>query len=250
MTYIGPSGPSSRVPALNVMPATMTLIAITAAIHGIRYLLPVDLDNLLLVHFAFIPDFFLTMGGIGAGGLLDILPWTSPVSYIFLHGDWLHLIMNMAFLLALGSGVEQRLGWRRFLVFYLITGVLALSGTMLMVLLSDGRDTVLVVGASGAISGLFGAACRFLFGNRVGWTRNRLLLRLGPGLTVLIVFVAINLIFALFSSDPFGGMRTVAWEAHLAGLLIGYAIYPYFLPPMNNPDPKKPERPKHLKVVK
>ncbi len=83
------------------------------------------------------------------------------LTYMFLHGSWLHLLGNAWFLWVFGRGVEDRLGPARFLVFYLLCGVagaLVHAGTTLH---AAGPESVTawtpLIGASGAISGLLGA---------------------------------------------------------------------------------------------
>ncbi|PPR69218.1 MAG: hypothetical protein CFH02_00614, partial [Alphaproteobacteria bacterium MarineAlpha3_Bin1] len=77
----------------------------------------------------------------------------SLVTSMFLHGGFMHLLGNMLFLWVLGDNVEDALGHRRFVVFYLLTGLIA-------ALAHAGTDTasqIPMIGASGAISGVIGA---------------------------------------------------------------------------------------------
>ena len=79
-----------------------------------------------------------------------VLPFFTS---LFLHGSWMHVIGNMWFLYIFGDNVEDYLGHFKYLVFYLLTGVLAM-GTQVLVNL---HSTVPAVGASGAIAGVLGA---------------------------------------------------------------------------------------------
>ena len=72
---------------------------------------------------------------------------------LFLHGSWMHVIGNMWFLYIFGDNVEDYLGHFKYLVFYLLTGVLAM-GTHVIVNL---HSTAPALGASGAIAGVLGA---------------------------------------------------------------------------------------------
>jgi membrane associated rhomboid family serine protease len=83
-------------------------------------------------------------GGSGLG---------SAFSSMFLHGGWLHLIGNMWFLWVFGNNIEDSMGHLRFVVFYLLTGLLATAAHVL----TSFSSGVPVVGASGAISGVMGA---------------------------------------------------------------------------------------------
>ncbi|MBT5899131.1 MAG: rhomboid family intramembrane serine protease [Rhodospirillaceae bacterium] len=82
----------------------------------------------------------------------------SPLTYAFLHGDLLHLVINMAFLLAFGTAVERRLGMGRFLALYIICALLAAGASVALFYVT--MEQTIMVGASGAISGLFGAVLR------------------------------------------------------------------------------------------
>jgi membrane associated rhomboid family serine protease len=77
----------------------------------------------------------------------------TPVLAMFLHGGWLHLIGNMLYLWVFGANVEDSMGRGRFLVFYLLCGLLAAVAHVA----SDPASPVPMVGASGAISGVLGA---------------------------------------------------------------------------------------------
>src|SRR5262249_48615109 len=82
------------------------------------------------------------------------------VSYMGLHGNWMHLIINCLWLLAFGPIVARRFGNVLFLLFFLVCGVLA----AITYLALNWSGSVPVVGASGAISGLMAAAIRMLPG--------------------------------------------------------------------------------------
>jgi hypothetical protein len=72
---------------------------------------------------------------------------------MFLHGSWMHVIGNMWFLYIFGDNVEDYLGHFKYLVFYLLTGLIAMSTQAAV----DLHSTVPAVGASGAIAGVLGA---------------------------------------------------------------------------------------------
>jgi membrane associated rhomboid family serine protease len=77
----------------------------------------------------------------------------TPVTSMFLHGGWGHLIGNSLYLWVFGNNVEDSMGRFRFLAFYLITGIAAAMAHLLV----DPASPVPTVGASGAISGVMGA---------------------------------------------------------------------------------------------
>jgi membrane associated rhomboid family serine protease len=91
--------------------------------------------------------------GVNLPGSMLVPPYLTLVSSMFLHGGFGHIIGNMWFLWIFGDNIELRFGRLRFLVFYLVTGVLA--GLTHVFLNPD--STIPTVGASGAISGVLGA---------------------------------------------------------------------------------------------
>jgi len=79
--------------------------------------------------------------------------WITLLTATFLHGGWMHLLSNMYFLFIFGDNVEDRMGHIRYLIFYLVVGILA-NGTQAY--LSAG-SSIPLLGASGAIAGVLGA---------------------------------------------------------------------------------------------
>ncbi|HBI15441.1 MAG TPA: rhomboid family intramembrane serine protease [Desulfobulbaceae bacterium] len=78
--------------------------------------------------------------------------WLTPFTSMFMHGGWLHLIINMWFLYIFGDNVEDAMGVPRFVLFYLLCGL----GAVAAQLFSDPNGAVPMVGASGAIGGVMG----------------------------------------------------------------------------------------------
>jgi membrane associated rhomboid family serine protease len=165
------------------------------------------------------------------------LPFDGYLSFLtslFLHGNWLHLIMNMWFLFIFGDNVEDRMGRLPFLIFYVVCGLLA---TFLQWLF-DPNLAIPVVGASGAIAGVL-AAYFFLYPLErvVVWI---------PILFLPIVihvpaigFLGLWILVQLHSATTamiFGGVAVdVAWWAHLGGFIAGSVLYRFFLR-KNEPD--------------
>jgi membrane associated rhomboid family serine protease len=79
--------------------------------------------------------------------------WLTPVTSMFLHGSWGHILGNALFFWVFGNNIEDSMGPGRFLVFYLLCGVLAAA----VHLATNVTSPVPTVGASGAISGIMGA---------------------------------------------------------------------------------------------
>ena len=93
--------------------------------------------------------------GPGVACLIDNEPINvlTPLTSMFLHGSWMHLLGNALFFWVFGNNIEDSMGRGRFLFFYLLCGVIA-AGTHAFV---DPTSPVPTVGASGAISGVLGA---------------------------------------------------------------------------------------------
>jgi membrane associated rhomboid family serine protease len=79
--------------------------------------------------------------------------WLTPITSMFLHGGWGHILGNALFLWVFGNNIEDSMGRGRFLVFYLVCGLAAAAAHVLV----DPASPVPTVGASGAISGVLGA---------------------------------------------------------------------------------------------
>jgi len=88
---------------------------------------------------------------VGLEEPLRLLP--RLLASMFLHGGLLHLLGNLAFLLVFCDDVEARIGPKRFLILYLVSGIVA---TVVQALATP-RSTLPIVGASGAIAGVLGA---------------------------------------------------------------------------------------------
>lgn len=148
---------------------------------------------------------------------------------MFLHGGWAHLFSNMLALYIFGDNVEDRMGSGRYLLFYLLCGVIAAAVHIYFNPLS----TVPTIGASGAISGVLGAYIVLFPTARV--------ITLVP-LFFLPWFIEIPAIFYLgfwFVSQLLNGMLAivtnvqafggVAWWAHVGGFVAGLLLVRLFI---------------------
>ena len=147
----------------------------------------------------------------------DAVPfyWTvilTPVTSQFLHANWMHLLSNMLSFVLFGTIVERAIGQWRMLALTLIAGVM---GNLAFLLLNYGHD-VANIGASGAGSGLFGAAVRLLVRQRHGRDTRQIWI-------FAAIWVGIALLPALISSQS-----NIAWEAHVGGFLAGLLLIDSF----------------------
>jgi membrane associated rhomboid family serine protease len=151
----------------------------------------------------------------------------SFLTSLFLHGNWLHLIMNMWFMWIFGDNVEDRMGRVPFLIFYLVCGLIATALQWYF----DPSLAIPVVGASGAIAGVLGAYfVLYPFERVVLWLPIFFLPVIVhiPAIAFLGLWVIIQLDSA--TSSILGGEASdVAWWAHLGGFIAGVFLYRFFV---------------------
>ena len=150
--------------------------------------------------------------------------WPTLFTAIFLHGSWAHALMNAGEALAFGTPVARYFGLGPrgvfvFTIFYLLCGGLASLGYGL----SNMQGTALMVGASGAVSGLVGGATRLMGGGGEP----------GPFLHPTVIsmsigWIAVNLLLAVVGFAPGLGNAGVAWEAHIFGYVAGLLLVGLF----------------------
>lgn len=151
-------------------------------------------------------------------------PAAHPLTLLtsmFLHGGWLHLIGNMAYLWSFGDNVEDNFGHLPFLVFYILAGILAM--------LAQGafapHSLVPNLGASGAIAGVLGAYILMFPRGTVKLFTNAGVVKL-PALIAIGGWIALQFVsiageFAKTAADNAGG---VAYMAHIGGFIAGIAL--------------------------
>ena len=171
---------------------------------------------------------FYTMGVVPFEVTHDFGPAVafSFLTSMFLHGGFTHIIGNMLYLWIFGNNVEDRMGRGRFLVFYLMTGIIASTAQVL----AGPNSRLPSIGASGAIAGVLGAYIVLFPKARV-----QTLIFLGyfvrmaqlPALLVLGFWFVLQLFNGLlaFGMTQMGG---VAWFAHIGGFVAGLVLVRLF----------------------
>jgi membrane associated rhomboid family serine protease len=171
----------------------------------------------------------------GYGARVHVPPhvaFLTLITAMFIHGGWLHIAGNMLFLWIFGNNVEDSMGRLRFIVFYLLCGILA----GLAQLATDPSSTVPNIGASGAIAGVLGAYILL-------YPRARVLTAIFlivyftiievPAYAVLAAWFALQVVAGLGSTGAQGG---VAYFAHIGGFVAGLVLIRAFArrrsPPM------------------
>jgi len=214
-----PRQPIFRAPAV-----VLWLIGLLAALHLARISRP-SLSDALVYEYGLYPlrysHAFLESHMANPGTLWErVVPF---LSYLGLHGSWMHLIINCLWLLAFGPIVARRFGNVLFLLFFLACGVAA----ALCYLALNWGSPVPVVGASGAISGLMAAAIRMLPGQAPWVTQSEAPLAPLLSRQILVfsaIWAAINLLTALTGLGVGGESGLIAWQAHLGGFLAGLLL--------------------------
>ena len=184
------------------------------------------LPDAVTASFAVIPNELWQVGVLGgpAYGPNDGWPVAERytlLSYMFLHGDFLHLLGNMLFLFVFGDNVEDALGHVRYTVFYLLCGIVG-GLAHAMVLRGSGAP---LIGASAAVAGVI-TAYLMLYPRVLVWilvlrfipVRISAAFALGAWILTQIAMAAMPLLFPGTQIGP------VAWWAHIGGIVAGAVL--------------------------
>jgi membrane associated rhomboid family serine protease len=137
------------------------------------------------------------------------------ITYMFLHGDIMHITLNMFVLLMFGGVVEKELGWDRYIMLYIISGI----GSAFLFMLLTGEIMTLMLGASGAIFAVLTA-----YG--IMFPKSIILVPPGipmPAMFAVMAFAGIELFFGLTGLE-----RGIANFGHLGGIVTGAALMLYW----------------------
>jgi len=179
-------------------------------------------DEWLQTQYALIPGEFLS--GRDLPPTVPIPIWLTLLTSMFLHSGILHLLGNMLYLWIFGDNVEDAMGPVRFLVFYLVCGIVAAFAQIAI----GASSSIPVVGASGAIAGVLAAYFMLFPQSRV--------LTLIP-LFFFLRLVAVPAVFLLgfwfllqviAGARSFGSSGGVAFFAHIGGFIAGlFLVFPF-----------------------
>lgn len=223
-------------PIFNVPSPIGTIVLWTVVAFLVSFNFPSPTGQGLLVDdFSFVPAEFLAR--LENGAILSAL--VPLFGHIFMHGNPGHLLLNMVWLVVFGSGIARRLCVEGgspddrthnilvFVAFYLASGV---AGALTQFAWSP-LETIGLVGASGAISGLMAGTLRFalrLFvpqGAEYGalapvWTR--------PVMLASLVYIGLNLATGVAGAMGVESAELIAWQAHVGGFVFGLFAFPLF----------------------
>lgn len=207
----------SNPPIFNLPTSVRWIAGATLLAHVARLLMPSDLGHKLVWDLAFVGARY---EGPAGWSIEPLQLLTGPITYTLVHADAMHLFINVFMLLAFGTVVARRMSRLRFLLFYIVCGI---ASGFFWWWLNQGSDVILI-GASGAISGMVGA---------LGWISLHVPAMDRPGpfrqrstaLTFIFVWLGLNFMLALLPPALFGvGVAAIAWEAHLGGFIAGYIL--------------------------
>lgn len=201
----------------NLPPVTRNLLIANILVFALQYLLR-DQDTLALTRwFALWPyghDIAVDLGGGDVAGI-GFRVW-QLVTYGFLHGSIMHIVLNMYALYMFGGLIERVMGARRFTIYYFTCLVAAAVAQLAVIYLFESERMYPTVGASGAVFGLLGAFAML-------FPREQLMLipiPIGiPAWLFVILYGAAELIFGVT-----GTLAGIAHFAHLGGLLAGLCL--------------------------
>ncbi len=141
-------------------------------------------------------------------------PALTLLTSIFMHGGWMHLIGNMMYLIIFADNVEDVFGTKKFILFYLLSGIFASFSQAFM----DFSSEIPMIGASGAIAGVLGA---YLF----YFPRAKILV-LVPFFIFFTIRVPASILLIFWFVFQFLNLSnvesSVAWMAHIGGFVFGY----------------------------
>jgi membrane associated rhomboid family serine protease len=197
-----PLGDASRRPVQ--MPVVTTLLIV---VNAAVFLLELGGGDKFVATWAAIPE-LITSGHA----------WITVFTSMFMHGSWSHIIGNMIFLWAFGPEIEDAMGRGRYLVFYLLGGLVAMGAQIV----TAPTSAVPMLGASGAIAAVMGA---FL----VTYPRDRIRSLLFFFIFVRVTYIPAGLLVGfwfltqLVSAGSVGAVQRggVAYMAHVGGFIFG-----------------------------
>jgi membrane associated rhomboid family serine protease len=224
-------------PILNVPAPVISLVAVFALIHAWRSMLGRDAAFEFLFRYAFIPARYGQAEAYPGGAGAEI--WTV-LSYAFLHGDLVHLSINVLWMVSFGSALAVRFGAVRFFVLFVL-GSIAGAGAHFLVMPDDPAP---LVGASAGVAALMAATLRFAFapGGPLAGGRGRGDSYFVPApslaealanqrvLAFVVLWFVLNFVFGAGDFSFSGSGGSIAWQAHIGGFLCGLLLFPVLDP--------------------
>lgn len=208
--------PTRRFPFL-----TISLIVINVLVFVIQAMSPADPRRIAYAYGA-IPHLLLSFQAVQ-----PIHPFMTVFTSMFMHGSILHVGTNMLFLWIFGNNIEDRLGYGRFIPFYLLCGITAAYAHAI----TSPSSMIPMIGASGAVSGILGAYILLYPHARI-----HTLIFLGffiqvvrlPAMVVIGFWIFIQFLNGILSKG-LADQGGVAWFAHIGGFAAGFLLIKLFI---------------------
>jgi rhomboid family protein len=213
------TNPTRSTPVL-----TYLLIAINVAIYVHQFRLTPAEEQLFVERFGMIPTLLVHERYLGS--------WITPLSSMFIHGGFLHLLFNMWSLFIFGDNVEDVLGKTRYLAFYLLSGFGAAAAQVF----AEPSSAVPMVGASGAIAGVLGAYLRLFPRARVLTVIPLFIIFFTqeiPALVFILIWFLMQVLSGVGSLSMGSTGGGVAFFAHIGGFVVGLLAIRSMLPSRN-----------------
>ena len=207
-------------------PAMATLTFMT--LFGACFLLQLYLgrgEPLVPVNLAFVPG--LLFGGASLPENVPVIPPpATPITYMFLHGGWMHLLGNMLYMWVFGPKLERTVGSGRFTVLVIVSTVVA----GLAQAWTDPSSSVPMVGASGGVSGILGAYLVLHPRTEISVIVPVVIVMRVVYLPAFVVLAAWFLLQLLYANLPSAVGGGIAFSAHVGGFIAGLALAPLLGP--------------------
>jgi membrane associated rhomboid family serine protease len=161
-------------------------------------------------------------------GVTPVPVWLTLITSMFMHGGWAHLGGNMMYLWVFGDNIENRLGHMRYLIFYLLTGIIASMAHVISTNVLGHNLLIPSLGASGAISGILGAYL-LLYPTRSVHVFFIFTIISVPALLALGLWIVLQILNGM---GTLGGSEAggVAYAAHIGGFFAGLLLIKFFTP--------------------
>ncbi|MBH0188075.1 MAG: rhomboid family intramembrane serine protease [Nitrospira sp.] len=212
--------PTERFPFI-----TIIFIAVCVSVFLYQESLPQKPGEAFVFHYGAIPAMVFGHAALPENTAVAIPASLTLLTSMFLHGGWMHLLGNMLYLWIFGNNIEDSMGHAKYIVFYILCGVLA----ALAHAMTDPSSQIPMVGASGAISAVLGAYLLL-------YPRAHVLVLLPAlGMTRIAAGVVLGMWFV--TQLVSGGMSIgaqgggVAFFAHIGGFVAGMALIGLFKRP-------------------
>lgn len=212
-----PSDPSSdyakREPVFNAPSGIVWLCVALVTVHAVSVLGGRDIEMWMFQRLAFSPVYFWDLLGESR---YQVPGWAGVtlVTHAFLHGSWMHLLVNTGMLLAFGALVERVFGLKAMLSVFVLGAV---AGAVVQSL-AEGDTLIPMVGASGAVYAMMGLVVQLMLASRAEGMARR-------GVVLASILLLLNLLTGIAGMGEFLGGATIAWQAHIGGFAFGFVSF-------------------------